>query len=107
MVAASTSLTEVGVNSAYIVMVVPEEAYIRLVTKLGDLIKEASDQIPQSHIGLIFIDTPNTKALQEAWNRKDLNRDYKHILALGIYHKQGVTLHHRTTDADKINQLLN
>ena len=105
MVSASTSLTEMSTSSAYFVMVVPEEIYRKLVTNLGSLINEANDQIPQSHIGLIFIDTPSTKALQEAWDRKDLNRDYKHILVLGIYHNQGVTLRYRSTDVDKVNQL--
>jgi hypothetical protein len=35
----NTSLTEIGVNTAYFVMVVPEEVYKKLVTKLGDLLK--------------------------------------------------------------------
>lgn len=99
--------TKVDVNAAYCVLVVPEEEYTQLTRKLGDLINEANEQIPQDHMGLIFIQTPQPKALAEAWNRKDLSRDYTNILAVGSCHiNQGVTLHHRTTDADKIQQLL-
>ncbi|HEU5378136.1 MAG TPA: hypothetical protein VFV38_22155 [Ktedonobacteraceae bacterium] len=98
--------TPMGTDVAYCVLVVPEEAYIKLVTKLGDLINEASGQIPPSYMGLIFIDTPHTQALEQAWKRKDLKRHYTNILALGIYHKQNVVLHHRTTDEGKIRQLI-
>lgn len=99
--------TPVVTNVAYCVLIVPEKEYRLLTRKLGDLINEANDQIPQDHTGLIIIDTPHTKALEIAWKRKDLSRDYINILALGIYHRnRGVILHHRTSDEDKIQQLL-
>lgn len=105
LIALDGGIQSTELHKSNFICILAEELYSKLTTNLGKLINEAADQVPDNAVGLIFIDTPSTKALVDAWHRKDLKSHYKNILALGVYHKEGLSLEFRPEDIEKIERL--